>query len=81
VQPDVGSFRELVEATGGGVLYDPKEAGGLTRALAGLLADPARRTALGTRGRESVVRSYGLDTMATMLLDVYRRAVSDRRVG
>jgi glycosyltransferase involved in cell wall biosynthesis len=81
VQPDVGSFRELVEATGGGVLYDPKEAGALTRALAGLLADPARRTALGTRGRESVVRSYGLDTMAAMLLDVYRRAVSDRRVG
>jgi len=81
VQPDVGSFRELVEATGGGVLYDPKDPGALTRSLASLLADPARRAELGKRGREAVVRSYGLDTMSSMLMDVYRRAASDRRAS
>ena len=33
VLPNDGSFPEIIEATQGGYLYDPKEDGGLIRAL------------------------------------------------
>ena len=72
VQPRVGSFPELVEATGGGVLVEPGDSGALARALGALLGDERRRTELGLRGRESVVRSFGLDTMAKNMIEIYR---------
>jgi glycosyltransferase involved in cell wall biosynthesis len=74
VEPRVGSFPELVEATGGGVLYDPGDPAGLRRALGDLLGEPARRRELGLRGRESVARFFTLDTMARDMMDVYRSA-------
>jgi glycosyltransferase involved in cell wall biosynthesis len=79
VQPRLGSFAELIEATGGGTLYDPREPGGLARALGELLGDPARRAELGRRGRESVERSYTLDTMARQMMQVYEAAGAGRR--
>jgi len=64
VEPRVGSYPELVEATGGGVLYEPHTADALAKALGDLLADEPRRAALGRKGRESVERSFSLATMA-----------------
>jgi glycosyltransferase involved in cell wall biosynthesis len=75
VQPRAGSFPELVDATGGGVLYEPNEPEPLARALASLLDDEPRRAELGRKGRESVVKSYGLDTMARKMIEVYEGVV------
>jgi glycosyltransferase involved in cell wall biosynthesis len=76
VQPRLGSFPELIDATGGGVLYEPNDAATLARALGELLADDARRAELGRRGRDSVVRSFGLDTMAKNMVEVYRSVLA-----
>ncbi|HLF95493.1 MAG TPA: glycosyltransferase family 4 protein [Planctomycetota bacterium] len=76
VQPRVGSFPELVDATGGGVLYEPNDAETLARALGELLPDGDRRAELGRRGRDSVVRSFGLDTMAKNMVEVYRTVLA-----
>ncbi len=78
VQPRVGSFPELVDATGGGVLYEPNDAETLARVLGELLADGNRRTELGSRGRDSVVRTFGLDTMAKNMVEVYRSVLGGR---
>lgn len=75
VQPRVGSYPELIEATGGGILYEPNTAEALAGALGDLLADGARRAELGRRGRESVVRSFSLATMAEKMSDLYARLV------
>ncbi len=40
VLPDFGAFSELVADTGGGLLYDPQQAGALETALGRMLADP-----------------------------------------
>jgi glycosyltransferase involved in cell wall biosynthesis len=72
VEPRVGSFPELVEATGGGVLYEPNDADTLARVLGDLLADGARRADLARRGRDSVARSFNLEAMARNMLEVYR---------
>jgi glycosyltransferase involved in cell wall biosynthesis len=58
VQPKIGSYPELMEAIGGGVLYEPNDADTLARAIGELLENPERRADLGRRGRESVIRSF-----------------------
>ncbi len=78
VEPRVGSFPELVEATGGGVLYEPNDAETLARAAGELVADGGRRAELGRKGRENVVRSFSLEAMARNLMEVYRGVVSPR---
>ena len=65
VQPRAFSFPEIVEETGGGVLFDPQ--GGpaaLADAIEALLRDPARARALGAAGREAVKRRHTLRAMA-----------------
>lgn len=76
VQPEIGSYPELVQATGGGILYAPNDAETLAAALGSLLGDEARRVELGRRGRESVERSFSLATMAQKMTDLYRSVVS-----
>jgi len=72
VQPRLGSFPELGEAAGGGVLYHPNDAETLARTLGDLLADRDRLAELGRRGRESVAQRFNLDTMAREMSEVYR---------
>ena len=81
VQPRVGSYPELVEATGGGVLYDPNTAEALAGALGDLLGDESRRRDLGRKGRESVVGSFSLARMAQTLTELYRTIVSTPKVA
>lgn len=76
VEPRLGSYPELLEATGGGVLYEPNDAETLARVLGELLADRDRRAELGARGREAVVREFGLEIMAKKMNDVYREILS-----
>ncbi|MBM4143235.1 MAG: glycosyltransferase family 4 protein [Lentisphaerae bacterium] len=74
VQPRAGAFPEIVEATGGGLLYDPADPAGLKNALAALLRDRARARRLALRGREIVLERYDIDRMADATLEVYGKA-------
>ena len=71
VQPRAGGYPEVVEATGGGVLYDPEDPKGLVDALRELLLDPERARKLGRDGREAVLRDFGVDRMAEGIARVY----------
>lgn len=79
VQPAVGAFPEVVEATGGGIIYNPAEAGAYESALALLLGDPARAAALGARGREAVRERFSIGVMADRLEQLYARVVAGAR--
>ena len=72
VQPGHGSFPELIEATGGGVLYDPAmgtEA--LAAAIAGLMDNPAKRRELGACGWKAVRDSFTDKIMAKEVWDIF----------
>jgi glycosyltransferase involved in cell wall biosynthesis len=71
VQPAVGGFRELVELTGGGVLFEPVEPAPLAEALYRLLADRPRARELARRGRERVLKDFTIERMADETLAVY----------
>lgn len=75
VQPGHGSFPELVELTGGGVVTPAGDLPALAKALAELLRDPARRAVLGRAGRDAVRDGFTSDHMARKMLDVYRNVL------
>jgi len=71
VQPHHGSFPELVNATGGGLLYPPGDTDALTRALSQLMEDTTLRRRLGTHGREAVHRDFTSEQMANRTWNLY----------
>ncbi len=76
VQPATGSFVETIEATGGGLLYDPDQPDALADALESLLDDPQRRRELGQAGRTAVARDYTDEVMADRMWQIYEDAAT-----
>jgi len=80
VLPRASAFPEIVEATGGGVLYEPtrgETANGqlLATALESLLADREQAAKLGQRGRYAVEREFSLTRLASRLVEVTRELI------
>jgi glycosyltransferase involved in cell wall biosynthesis len=76
VQPKHGSFPELVEMTGGGLLVRPEDPADLAEGLRQLFADRGRAAALGRRGREVVHGRFHAEGMAQDTVAVYERYLS-----
>ena len=58
MQPRRGSFTEIVETTGGGLLVKPDDAASLADGLLELYRDVKKRAELGRRGSEGVRQHY-----------------------
>lgn len=71
VQPNIGSFPEIVGDTGGGVLYSPSTPERLAAELAQLLGNPEKLHSLARAGQTAVRERYSVERMASGLLDVY----------
>jgi glycosyltransferase involved in cell wall biosynthesis len=70
-----GSYTELLERTGGGVLVTPDDLPALEETLKALVDDRGRVVDLGQRARAGVRDRYTTDEMTTAALDVYQRLV------
>ena len=73
VVPRRGTYTEVVERTGGGMLVAPDDVEALCAALERLAADPAHREKLGRQGAAGVREHYTAEAMAARAVDVYRR--------
>ena len=76
VQPAHGSFPELIEATGGGLLYEPSgpsARAALSQTLSRLMDDPALREKLGASGRAAVREKHSDAVMAARTWALYER--------
>lgn len=69
----IAGIPELIESGTDGLLVPPADPEALAAAVAGLLADPARRRELGRRGREKVLRLYDLSTNGAALAEMFRQ--------
>ena len=78
VQPRAASFPELIEATGGGVLYEPGDVKSLADTVEGLLLNPERLRALGEAGRKSALRDFSAGRMAENIARVFGEFSSKR---
>jgi glycosyltransferase involved in cell wall biosynthesis len=75
VQPALGAFPEIVELTGGGVIYEPNTPEALADALEKLLNDPATHDRLSRNGVKGVEAHFHIDIQAERMVKVYQKAV------
>ena len=71
VEPEHGSFPELLERTGGGRLVRPNDSDHLADTLQELLTNHAMRKQLAREGRDRVQREFTAEQMARATLKVY----------
>lgn len=76
VQPRNGAFPELIEATGGGLLFEPGDPAALAEALTKVLADRPYAAQLARRGREAVLADFSADRAAEGIMRVCRMVTS-----
>jgi glycosyltransferase involved in cell wall biosynthesis len=76
VQPRHGSFPELIEATGGGLLVNPDDPADLAAGLRRLLDNTGERATLAQRGKQAVHARFHADRMAEDTVNLYRKFLS-----
>jgi glycosyltransferase involved in cell wall biosynthesis len=81
VQPRRGSFSEIVERTGGGVLVDGFDAESLASALLSLVESPSLVGELSQKAFAGVRRHYSVSNMAQRAIDAYSTAAGRARNG
>ncbi len=72
VQPALGAFPEIVNMTGGGIIYQPNTPEALCEALAGLLVDSEKLNAISLKARDGVESNYNIHDHAKQMIEVYR---------
>jgi glycosyltransferase involved in cell wall biosynthesis len=72
VQPRRGTFREIIERTGGGVMVEPGDEASLADGIYGLWKNPERAAEMGQRGAEGVRRCYSASQMAVRALEAFQ---------
>ena len=73
VAPRRGTYTEMLERTGGGVLVEPENVAGLEEALQRLAGDRSLLVELGRRAAGGIRDHYSNDEMTTRALDAYGR--------
>jgi len=76
VQPDRGSFTEIVRRTGGGILVTPDDPDALADGLFRMITDRPAAETMGRAGAEAVRRSYTADCMAAAAERVYQELIA-----
>ncbi len=75
VEPKSGAFPELLDITGGGVLFEPNSAEALAEAMQPLLLDPDYARKLGKQGKQQVFQKFNVEQTAKELMRIYQVTV------
>lgn len=75
VQPALGAFPEILELSGGGVIYEENTPEALAMALEKLLSDPEEMDRLSRNGKEGVDKHFHIDVQAERMIKVYEQAI------
>jgi glycosyltransferase involved in cell wall biosynthesis len=78
IQPAKGSFPEIVERTGGGLLCEPNDAANLAEAIYSLWKNPELANDLAKRGVAGVREHYSVSQMASRAIEVYAGLASNQ---
>ena len=76
ITSDVGAIREMVESNVTGMLLRPGDPAELARAMRVLIADPARRRAMGLAGRARAERRFDAQTNYEMVFSLLKSCVN-----
>ena len=73
VEPAFGVFPELLEMTGGGVMFEPNNVEALACEMEPLLTDEDYALRLGEQGRKKVFETFNIESTAGNMVCVYRQ--------
>lgn len=76
VQPERGAYPEIIQATGGGVVYNPNTPQMLAETISHLLDNPDTIHTMSTQGYNAVRALYPIEKMRDNLLRIYHHACS-----
>jgi glycosyltransferase involved in cell wall biosynthesis len=71
VEPATGVFNELLEKTGGGLLYEPNDAFKLAETIEKLLLDKGNSKKLGEQGRMSVIEKFNIEKTSDEMANIF----------
>jgi len=72
VQPELGAFPEIINTSGGGVIYKPNTALALADKLSEVLLNPAKMEAMSLNGRKAVEDIFDLGKLSEKMVDIYK---------
>ena len=78
IQPSLGAFPEIVEATGGGLIYDPNTPEALEEKLRETLCDKKNLEQLAMNGRKGVEEKFNMNKLIEKMLSTYRQAIEHK---
>ena len=78
VQPNHAAFPELLERTGGGLLYDPEDPASLADSLEMMLSLEERRRKMGHEGGQAARKYFTAERMAKDVEQVLESVVKSR---
>lgn len=81
VLPAHGAFVEMIEASGGGLLFSPGDADDLAACLERLMTDAHLRQKCGQRARDWIMREHTLSAWAARTIAWYHRVLNRNRDG
>ena len=73
VMPDHGAFGELIQSTGGGVLFPPGDLDALASTILDLKRNTEKRDEMASEGRNAVTSKHSIETTAKEMLELIRR--------
>ncbi len=73
IQPRHGAFPEMIDATDGGILVEPKSSEAVAAGIIELLKDTDRRERLGETGKTNVHQKFNDTIIAEQLLKVFEK--------
>lgn len=76
VQPASGIFPEILESSGGGLLYEPGDVDALTAALEKVLTDTDYAAGLAGQGRQAVLDRFGIEQTALQTVRIYDKLIA-----
>jgi glycosyltransferase involved in cell wall biosynthesis len=79
VQPALGAFPEIVNSSGGGVIYSPNTSTALSNALSTLFSDPSKIKKLSLDGRNSVSNKFNIEKLSRKMIDVYESVLTNTK--
>ena len=81
IATDVPGCRDIVTQGVNGLLVPARDPAALAAAIDSLLRDSSRRAAMGTAGREVVIRAFSVEKVAGQVVDLYRELLAGRKHG
>ncbi len=79
VQPDLGAFPEIINATGGGMIYHPNNAENLSKALNDLLSDKEKLERMATEGRKAIENKFDINSLVNKMISIYQKAIDKNK--